>query len=100
MPHPWIPTFGYLVIVLLAACREPEGDLDSEPGDTPVVGKLQFQDRVVDLTLEAFSDDPNAAGVPKNARANVMADIIAPKPERGANPNPELGLDSANKRFR
>jgi hypothetical protein len=80
MPHSKY-LFGYLLIALLGGCRGPAAEVEPEPGEPPVVGKLQFQDRVVDLTLEAFSDDPNAAGVPKDARANVMADIIVNKRE-------------------
>jgi hypothetical protein len=77
MPPSEFHTLGYaLVTLLLAACRGPEVDGEPEPGEAPVVGKLQFQDHIVDLTLDAFSDDPNADAVPTNARANVMADVI------------------------
>lgn len=99
MPRSTLPTFGYMLMVLLGACREPAAADESESGEAPVVGKLQFQDRVVDLTLEAFSDDPNKASVPKNARANVMADIIV-EPKDKANGNQRFGLDLEGKRLR
>lgn len=85
MPH-YSVLFGYVLIAVLCACRPPAADIEPEPGEPPVVGKLQFQDRVVDLTLEAFSDDPNSDGVPNNARANVMADIIVDKRDREDKP--------------
>jgi hypothetical protein len=37
------------------------------------VGRLKFNDRVVDLTPAAFADGPNA--VPKDAIGQIIADI-------------------------
>jgi hypothetical protein len=54
----------------LAGCAPIES---SEPTGDPVVGRLKFNDRVVDLTPEAFADGPNA--VPKNAIGQIIADI-------------------------
>ncbi len=54
----------------LACCAPIES---SESTGDPVVGRLKFNDRVVDLTPEAFADGPNA--VPRDAIGQIMADI-------------------------
>jgi hypothetical protein len=46
---------------------------EESPGDEPVVGRLQFNDRVIDLTPSAFADHPGA--VPRDAVGHIIADI-------------------------
>jgi hypothetical protein len=57
-------------LLSIAGCAPIGGD---EPSGEPIVGRLQFNDRVVDLTSNSFADGPNA--VPKNAVGHVLADI-------------------------
>ncbi|HKU41549.1 MAG TPA: hypothetical protein VJR89_25505 [Polyangiales bacterium] len=65
------------LLLVAAACRGPA----EEPAETdePVVGRLQFQDRIVDLTMSAFSDAPDS--VPKSSVAVIMADVEVEKPD-------------------
>src|SRR5262245_20418388 len=59
----------------LAGCLPIETSDDGAQRETrePVVGRLQFNDRVVDLTRSAFADSPSA--VPRDAIGEVMADV-------------------------
>ncbi|MET0385356.1 MAG: hypothetical protein ABW321_05325 [Polyangiales bacterium] len=63
--------------VCITGCRPPEDDVGppatEAPDGAPVIGKLQLQERVIDLTIHAFSDAPD--GVPETATAKVMADV-------------------------
>jgi hypothetical protein len=60
------------------SCQSPEGTSDAVPppvDPAPVIGRLQLPDRVVDLTVNAFSDVPGGV-VPTGSYARVIADII------------------------
>lgn len=59
-----------LGVLSLAGCAPIES---GEATGEPIVGRLQFNDRVVDLTPSAFADGPNA--VPKDAIGHIIADI-------------------------
>jgi hypothetical protein len=67
----------------LAGCA-PIGS--SEATGEPVVGKLQFNDRVIELTPAAFADGPNA--VPKNAIGHIIADIDLKEARPGEDESP------------
>jgi len=56
----------------LAGCLPIDASDDGAEHE-PVVGRLQFNDRVVDLTRSAFADKPGA--VPRDAIGQVMADV-------------------------
>lgn len=63
-------TFSALGLLSLAGCAPIEnGDASGEA----VVGRLQFNDRTVDLTPSAFADGPNS--VPRDAVGHIIADI-------------------------
>jgi hypothetical protein len=69
-----------LVSALLCGggCLPPDSGSGSSTAGTvdmgePVVGKLKFKDRVVNLTPEVFADEQN--GVPREATAKIIADI-------------------------
>ena len=64
--------FATLAMHSLASCVPVERSPDRDPSE-PVVGRLQFNDRIVDLTPSAFADTPGA--VPRDAVGEVMADI-------------------------
>jgi hypothetical protein len=56
-----------------SAVTQPDG----EPATAPVIGRLQMQDRMIDLTINSFADTaggPNQAQVPTRSYARVMAD--------------------------
>jgi hypothetical protein len=63
-------TLPALGLLSLAGCAPIE---NGEPTGEPVVGRLQFNDRIVDLTPDAFADGPNA--VPRDAIGHIIADI-------------------------
>ena len=54
-------------------CLPADSGTSTSGDGEPVVGKLKFNDRVVNLTPEVFADETN--GVPRNATANILADI-------------------------
>jgi hypothetical protein len=51
---------------------------DGAPETAPVIGRLQMQDRTIDLTVSSFADAPGAGPgqgvVPTRSYARVMAD--------------------------
>jgi hypothetical protein len=59
-----------LGLLSLAGCAPIES---GETTGEPIVGRLQFNDRVIDLTPSAFADGPNS--VPKDAVGHIIADI-------------------------
>jgi hypothetical protein len=59
-----------LGLLSLAGCAPIES---GESTGEPVVGRLQFNDRIIDLTPSAFADGPNA--VPRDAIGHIIADI-------------------------
>lgn len=65
-----LPQIALAALALAGASCQPA--LVTDSGE-PIVGRLQFQDRLVDLTVESFADGPQA--VPRNSVAEVMADI-------------------------
>ncbi len=67
---PFASRLTALGLLGLAGCAPIES---SESTGDPVVGRLKFNDRVVDLTPAAFADGPNS--VPKNAIGQIIADI-------------------------
>jgi hypothetical protein len=69
-PTPFASRLAALGLLGLAGCAPIES---GEPTGDPVIGRLKFNDRVVDLTPEAFADGPNA--VPRNAIGQIIADI-------------------------
>ena len=79
MPAPGTKRAGGLValgMLGLASCVPVDGPSNTD-GAEPVVGRLQFNDRIIDLTPSAFADSPGA--VPRDAVGEVMADIDRPK---------------------
>jgi hypothetical protein len=68
-----------------SGCQGPEDSTPRALAESapvaPIVGKLQMQDHVIDLTVNAFSDSPGA--VPTGSFARVMADTnVRPARER------------------
>lgn len=63
-------TLPALGLLSLAGCAPIES---GEPTGEPVVGRLKFNDRIVDLTPSAFADGPNA--IPRDAVGHIIADI-------------------------
>jgi len=77
--HLWLSSLTFATCVVCAGCRPPEdnyGNATDAPSSAPLVGRLQMQDRVVDLTVDAFGETPDA--VPNRAYARVIADIDLP----------------------
>jgi hypothetical protein len=81
-------------------CQPPDSGADAaSPGSTSGrsapdaararVGKLAFQNRTIDLTLDAFGSGPNA--VDPGSYAHIIADI------KQAEKEPEPGLDLFSK---
>jgi len=66
-------TLLFTAVSLAGASCQPQAGAPPE-SDEPVVGRLQLQDHILDLTVDSFADGPQA--VPKNAQAQIMADII------------------------
>lgn len=64
-------------LLLVAACQGPAAPPEDADADRPIVGRLQFQDRIVDLTPSAFEGAPGA--VPKSSVAVIMADVVVQK---------------------
>jgi hypothetical protein len=62
-----------------AGCLPP--DFERAESGAPVIGRLQFQDRLVNLTVESFADGPTA--VPREAQATIMADVELEQTDRG-----------------
>ncbi len=75
--------------LLGAGCLPPDSGKTTAGDGEPVVGKLKFNDRVVNLTPEVFADETN--GVPREATAKIMADIVV-EPRRSES-NGETLLD-------
>ena len=65
-----LPQIALAALALAGAGCQPV--LVTDSGE-PLVGRLQFQDRLVDLTVDSFADGPQA--VPRNSVAEIMADI-------------------------
>jgi len=63
-----LPALGLLS--LAGGCAPIE---NGEPTGEPVVGRLQFNDRIIDLTPGAFAEGPNS--VPRDAIGHIIADI-------------------------
>jgi hypothetical protein len=76
-----LPKIAFAALALAGASCQPV--LVSEDGE-PIVGRLQFQDRLVDLTVDSFADGPQA--VPSGSFAEVMADIDLPEREHERDP--------------
>lgn len=72
-----LPQIALAALALAGAGCQPV--LVTDSGE-PLVGRLQFHDRLVDLTVESFADGPQA--VPRNSVAEVMADIDLSRRER------------------
>lgn len=60
-----------LAVIAGVSCLPPEPA--PTPRATPLIGRIQFQDRVVDLDVNAFADSPGA--VPPSSYARVIADV-------------------------
>ena len=58
-------------------CLPPDSGTSTSGDGEPVVGKLKVNDRVVNLTPEAFADETH--GVPREATAKIIADIDVDK---------------------
>jgi hypothetical protein len=67
---PFASRLTALGLLGLAGCAPIES---GESTGEPVVGRLKFNDRVVDLTPASFADGPNA--VPRDAVGHIIADI-------------------------
>jgi hypothetical protein len=67
---PFASRLAALGFLGLAGCAPIES---GESTGEPVVGRLKFNDRVIDLTPAAFADGPNA--VPRDAVGHIIADI-------------------------
>jgi hypothetical protein len=67
---PFASRLTALGLLGLAGCAPIES---GESTGEPIVGRLKFNDRVVDLTPGAFADGPNA--VPRDAIGRIIADI-------------------------
>lgn len=76
---------------LFGACLPPDSGTSTEGAGEPVVGKLKFNDRVVNLTPDVFADEKS--GVPRNATAEIIADI---DPRTQRTERSENGPDRAN----
>jgi len=70
-----------------SAGTQPDSDRDT----APLVGRLQLQDRIIDLTVNAFADTPDGTGgpgvVPTRSYARVMADCQLRERENPRNGN-------------
>lgn len=90
----------------IAGCAGPEptrADLDLDTDTAPLVGRLVMQERVVDLTVNAFADAPSGTGVvPVSSTAKVIADIdlrVAPGAETpGPQVRPDADTDDRDRR--
>jgi hypothetical protein len=64
-----------------SSCLPPDsapasrGDASDMASGAPLVGRLQYQDRMVDLTVDAFADGPSGSAVDPSSYAKVIADI-------------------------
>src|SRR5262245_8961904 len=63
----------------IASCQPPmRGNETPEPASAeraPLVGRLQYADRVVELNVDAFADGPSGTAVDPSSVARVMADV-------------------------
>jgi hypothetical protein len=59
----------------LASCQPPIQQTPEPASTAPLIGRLQYPDRVVDLNVDAFADGPNATAVDPSSVARVMADV-------------------------
>jgi hypothetical protein len=71
MTHAPRIAFATLAVIAGVNCLPP--DQASPARDAPLIGRLQFQDRMLDLDVNAFANDPQA--VPRGSYARVIADI-------------------------
>lgn len=67
------------------SCLAPESgdsafdarDASDVAGGAPLVGRLQYHDRVVDLTVDAFADGPNGAAVDPSSYAKLSTSQLS-----------------------
>ena len=71
MTHAPRIAFATLAVIAGVGCLPPEQT--PAPRAAPLIGRIQFQDRVVDLDINAFADSPGA--VPPSSYARVIADV-------------------------
>lgn len=71
MTHAPRIAFATLAVIAGAGCLPPEQA--PAPRAAPLIGRIQFHDRVVDLDVNAFADSPGA--VPPSSYARVIADV-------------------------
>jgi hypothetical protein len=82
-----LPMIAFAALASAGSGCQPT--LVSDHGE-PIVGRLQFSNRLVDLTVESFTDHPQA--VPRSSFAEVMADIDPSAREAPMQRTPEPGL--------
>ena len=71
MTHALRLALATLAVSAGVSCLPPEPA--SAPRATPLIGRLQFHDRVIDLDANAFADSPGA--VAPASYAHVIADV-------------------------
>jgi hypothetical protein len=75
-----------LLAICAAGClpRDAASDASNPAEDRPVVGRLRYQDRTIDLSVDAFGEGPRA--VDPGSYAHLMADRPLPRKDDQRDP--------------